>query len=172
MNSFGKLSPSTFRVVVVILVLLCWGTHDGMGQQSKPNLSGTWKLNSAKTEHPQWWRETRDYACVIEHSESKVSMTHISQSGNQTDFYLTDGKEHIARSPHHDEQLRAKAYWDGNTLVIESHREAGDFRVSVWTSRYELSQDGKTLQVSEHFLKSPSSDKPFDVFRTFEKQPK
>jgi hypothetical protein len=42
----------------------------------------------------------------------------------------------------------------------------------VWTRRYELSGDGKFLQVSGHFLKSSSSDEPFDVIRTFEKQPR
>ncbi|MBZ5721060.1 MAG: hypothetical protein LAO03_11830 [Acidobacteriia bacterium] len=173
MISFSSsLRPIPRIVVVVFLLLFCWDAHDGAAQQSKPNLSGTWKLNRAKTKRPPWWQETKDYSCVIKHSEPTISMTHIFEGGTETDFYLTDGKERMANSLHYDEQIRAKTYWVGNTLVIESHRERGGFLASVWTSRYELSEDGKILLESEHFLKSSSSDKPFDVFRTFEKQPR
>ena len=162
--------PSLSRVVVLLFLLFGWGASHGLAQASKPNLSGAWKLNGAKTRHPQWWHEIRDYTCVIDHSEPKITMTQISQRGHATEHYVTDGEERLALPPYEGDQLRAKAYWDGNTLVIEKHREWADHRDGVWTIRYELSTDGKTLYVSEHFLKSSYSDKPFDVFRTFERQ--
>ena len=173
MNSFGKGSSSTCQVLaIVFFLLLCGLGRDAAAQPPKPNLSGTWKLNGAKTQHPRWWHETRDYSLVIEQTEPKISIRRIAPGGNQTDSYLTDGKEHVTHLPRDGEELRAKTHWDGDTLVIESQRENGDFRTSIWTSRYELAQDGNTLRVSEHFLKSSSSNEPFDVIRTFERQPR
>jgi hypothetical protein len=122
--------------------------------------------------HPRWWHETKDYSCVIEAAGSKIWTTHIDQRGIETEVYFTDSKEHIASPLYKKDQMQAKTYWDGNILVVEKRREEGGLGGSVWTSRYELSGDGKFLQVSGHFLKSSSSDEPFDVIRTFEKQPR
>lgn len=112
----------------------------------------------------------RDYTCVIDDTGPRITVTNIYHGGRETEYYVTDGQERVALPDSHGIQLRAKAYWDGNTLVIEKRREGEDFGVSVYTMRYELSADGKILHVSEHFVKSPFFATPFDVFRTFEKQ--
>ena len=84
-----------------------------------------------------------------------------------TDFYVTDGKEHVAHSTYY-EQLRATAHWEGDVLVIENRLEEGNFQMTVWVSRYELSQDGTTLVVSEHLVKSVYRT-TFDRLLTYEK---
>ena len=168
-----SLSPFPRTLVVAFLLLLCWEIPDGDAQQAKPNLSGSWRLIPAKTVHPQWWHEMKDYSCVIKVDGPKISMTHIHQGGPiETEVYFTDDKEHLASPLNKEQQMRAKTHWDGNVLVIEKKRQAGASRARVWTNRYELSEDGKLLRVSGHYLKSPFSDKPFDVIWTFEKQPR
>lgn len=165
-SSRSLLSGIPPTLVVVFAFSLCWCADESAAQQSRPNLSGTWKLNRAKSRLRS--RHAVD-SCVIKHSDPRISMVRMSEAGRVTDFYVTDGKEHAAHSDNY-EQMRAKAHWDGNTLVIENRMEMGNFReVTVWVSRYELSIDGKTLVVSEHVVKS-SSGHDFDRLLTYEKQ--
>ncbi len=70
--------------------------------------------------------------------------------------YMTDGKERVARLSVLEGTMRAKTYWDSDTLVIEKH-QAIPFQTvgaSVSISRYTLSQDGKSLAITSHTDKS------------------
>ena len=72
-----------------------------------------------------------------------------------------------SRSPVAPETL-AKTHWDGDTLVIEKRQEIGPGG-SSWVSRYTLSQDGKTLAVTNNVNRS-SLSAAFDESLTYEKQ--
>ncbi len=166
MTSFRTFLPRIPLIAVLAFVFsLCCFADNGRPQQSKPNLSGTWKLNRAKSKlrpgHPvdSW---------SIKHSEPRISMVYMSAGGTVTDSYVTDGKEHVAHSEYY-EQLRARAHWEGNALVIENYLESGNFQMTVWISRYELSQDGAILVISKHLVKSPFRE-PFDELLTYDKQ--
>lgn len=166
MTSFRSFLLRISLIAVSVFVSsLCCFADDGKPQQSKPNLSGTWKLNRAKSKlRPGHAVDS----WLINHSEPRISMVYMSAGGSVTDSYVTDGKEHVAHSEYY-EQLRAKAYWEGNALVIENHLESGNFQMTVWVSRYELSQDGAILVISKHFVKS-SFREPFDELLTYDKQ--
>ena len=55
---------------------------------------------------------------------------------------MIDGKERVANRSTEDGVTRAKAYWDGDTLVIQKQQETDRGQVA-FVVRYTLSQDGK-----------------------------
>jgi len=64
--------------------------------------------------------------------------------------YVVDGKQHLSCSSQNS-MYQAKAYWDGETLVIEKEQQNGNNYPPLhnyWTSRYSLSSDGKVLAVN------------------------
>lgn len=167
MISSCSVSPTSRIAVVVLAFLFCWAASDTAAQQSKPNLTGTWKLNRGKSKLASQ-HGPGDDEYIIKHSEPRISIVHMFNGISETYFYVTDGKERVANVSDHEGQLRAKTYWDRDTLVIEK-RQDNDLRVSAWVSRYELSQDGSTLVVTQHVAKSSFSD-AFDELLTYEKQ--
>jgi hypothetical protein len=103
----------------------------------------------------------------IKHSEPQLLVEHMYSSGSiETSRYTTDGKECLP-NPEHREQL-AKAYWDGDTLVIEKHQETGQDRIT-WMFRYTLSQDGQSLAVTRHVTRN-SYSADIDESLVYEKQ--
>ena len=132
-------------------------------QQTKPNLTGTWKLNLTKSKLAPLHRAGSD-RYKIKHSEPRLEVEHTFDGRSETSSYVTDGKEHTSNSSWQDGETRAKTYWDGDTLVMERLRLG-----SSWTSRYMLSEDGKSLVVNHHVYKSSFSG-AFDESLTYEKQ--
>jgi hypothetical protein len=63
----------------------------------------------------------------------------------------------MANVPGQSAAIRCKAYWDGDTVVIDKNQDSGDFGTTSWTSRYSLSQNGKTLAIIEHVARSAFS---------------
>src|SRR5713226_6378521 len=89
--------------------------------QSKPNFSGTWKLNVAKSDFgPLPAPESR--TDVIEHSDPNLKDV-VSAQGAQgkQDFtanYTTDGKEVTNKMG--PREVKSTASWEGNNLVVNS----------------------------------------------------
>ena len=76
------------------------------------------------------------------------------QSPNSIDsnkyVYVVDGKLHVS-CVSQNSIYQAKAYWDGDTLVIEKEQRNRDHYPTIdnyWTSRYSLSSGGKVLAVN------------------------
>ena len=132
----------------------------GSSAQQQPNLSGTWTLDlSASKLAAQHRREHDTY--MIKMKEPRLQVTHVTDGKNEIFTYVIDGKERMANVPGQSAAIRGKAYWDGDTLVIEKNQDSGDFGTTSWTSRYSLSQNGKTLTIIEHVTRSAFSA-PFD----------
>jgi hypothetical protein len=91
-------------------------------------------------------------------------MKHMFSGRSEIYSYVTDGKERVANRSSQDGEMRAKTYWDSDTLVVEKH-QAG----VLWVSRYTLSQDGKCLAVT-HSVNKSSFSNAFDESLTYEKQ--
>jgi hypothetical protein len=167
-SSHPNLSTGACAIRVILAFLVFTSAGHASAQQAKPNLTGTWKLNASKSKlAPQHERGIDLYK--IKHSEPRVEMLHMFDGRSEPYFYLTDGKERIANRSEQDGDLRAKTYWDGDTLVIEKHQELGPGSGTVWTSRYTLSQDGQSLIVTQHFKKSSIGSVP-DEYLVYEKQ--
>ena len=105
-----------------------------------PDLSGTWKLNLAKSKLDKHETITSE-TLVITSADSYVEFRHTIDGKDYPQRYITDGKERpiaevVGRqvSPHLNTMVKAE--WQKSVLVIEvMHR----------TLRWTLSSDGRTL---------------------------
>ena len=137
------------------------------GNGGKPNFSGTWKMNVAKSDFgPMPAPDSR--TDVIEHNDPAMKIN-VSQKGGQGDVeavvnYTTDGKE-VTNTIAQREQ-KSTVVWQGSNLVVNSKFTVNDAEIttkSVWT----LSEDGKTLTQNIH-AESPMGE--IDLKWVFDKQ--
>ncbi len=130
-----------------------------------PNFSGSWMLNVAKSQYGQF-PAPEVMLRTVEMQGTQLSMK-TYQKGAQGEVttelkYTTDGKPTVNGAN------TGSAAWYGDTLVIESSREAQGARLTQRDS-WSLSPDGKTLTVSTK-VKLPNGE--FDVKQIFEKAPR
>lgn len=133
-------------VMAVVVLILCAGLA-----QAKPNFTGDWKANVAKSDYGQMPTPDKfDVKIVHNDPELKVATTIAGEFGEFTlDFaYTTDGKECANTSPMG--QSKSVLSWDGDVLVIES-KISGDNGEMTMSDRWSLSEDGKTLTMKRHF---------------------
>ena len=158
MNMFRKATFAVFAVVLFAASLVA---------QSKPNFSGTWKLNVSKSDFGPLPAPT-GRVDVIEHNDPalKVATTAENAQGKQsfTSNYTTDGKEAVnKRGP---QEAKSKITWDGSKLVMDTKATFGDQDVSI-KSVWSLSEDGKTLTQNVHLAAQMGEA---DQTQVFEKQ--
>jgi hypothetical protein len=138
------------KAIVAVLSVTAFATS--MFAQSKPNFSGTWKLNVTKSDFgPVPAPDTR--TDVIDHSDPALKVSTSVTGGPQgnmeaTSNYTTDGKE--ATNHMGPREVKATVVWDGPKLVVNAkttYQEAELGIKSIWI----LSDDGKTLTQNVHF---------------------
>ena len=134
---------------------------------SRPNFSGTWKLNVEKSDFgplPGPESETE----VIEHTDPTIKLA-VARKGpdgaqNYNLVLAIDGKEQVHKVG--DQDVKTTAQWDGSALVVLTKLMFQDNEVQI-KSNYTLSPDGKTVNVAAH-LSSPMGEA--DQKLIFEKQ--
>ncbi len=121
-----------------------------LAAQTKPNFSGTWKLNVDKSDFGPLPAPTSQ-TNVIEHNDPvlKVNSTGENAQGKQnvSSTFTTDGKEVVNKQG--PREVKSTVVWEGANLVVNSKFSFNDNDVtikSVWT----LSPDGKTLTQNAH----------------------
>jgi hypothetical protein len=153
------------KAIVAALSVTAFATS--MLAQSKPNYSGTWKMNIAKCDFgPLPAPDSR--TDVITHNDPALKID-VDSKGGQGDFagtlsYTTDGKE--ATNTMGPREVKSTLGWEGNHLVVNSKLMLNDAEItikSVWT----LSDDGKTLTQDAH-INSPMGE--LDTKGVFDKQ--
>lgn len=130
-----------------------------------PNFSGSWMLNTAKSQYGQF-PAPQVMIRTVQMQGTQLTMS-TYQKGAQGEVttelkYTTDGKPTVNGAN------TGSAVWYGDTLVIESSREAQGARLTQRDS-WSLSPDGKTLTVTTK-VKLPNGE--FDVKQVFEKTPR
>ena len=116
----------------------------------KPNFSGTWKFDLARSvlQIPQPDSTT----FVIDHREPllRISRTHVV--GDKADTFAldltTDGRE--VTLDRGELRLRARAYWDEDTLVFDSRLARGG-EEGTNVVRYALAEDEQSFAAEERF---------------------
>ncbi|MFB3902179.1 MAG: hypothetical protein ACE15E_01895 [Acidobacteriota bacterium] len=133
-------------LLAILLPALCASYVAG-----KPNFSGDWKLNAAKSDFGGMPVPTR-FEQKIAHNEPelKISFTFVGEFGEFTadSVYTTDGKECVNTSTMG--QSKSTVSWEGDALVVVTKMDMQGTEVTM-TNRYSLSEDGKTLTVQGHF---------------------
>jgi hypothetical protein len=119
--------------------------------QTRPNFSGEWKLNTAKSNFGQMPAPS-SLTQKIAHNDPDLKVQ-TAQTGDfdlNTDFsFTTDGKE-CQNSVGNDFHMTSTVTWQGDILVFDSKL---DFQGNAMTGtdKWSLSPDGKTLTVQRHF---------------------
>jgi len=131
----------------------------------KPNFSGEWKMNLAKSDFgpvPPPTMITRR----VTHAEPSLTIVEeqISALGDQntTRAYTTDGKEITFQA--NGAEVKSSATWDGATLVVIS---TVDVVALQFNDRMTMSEDGKVMTSVVH-VTSPQGDA--DITLVFERQ--
>ncbi len=116
---------------------------------AKPNFSGTWKMNVARSQPGAMAPDSR--TDIIDHKDPAIKES-ISASSSQGDWqmeisYTTDGKD--AKNTIMGGDFTTKAHWEGNALIVDTKGSTDNGDMTVH-GKYELSDDGKTLTKTTH----------------------
>jgi hypothetical protein len=143
-----------FRLCATALLALAFGFPQA---QAKPNFSGTWKLNAAKSDFGAM-PAPGERTDTIAHQDPdlKDSFTQRRPAGELAAEmkYSTDGKE--TTSSVGGIEIRTVAKWDGDDLTIAGKTQFNGADVML-NDRWSLSADGKTLTIKRH-VNSPMGE--------------
>jgi hypothetical protein len=141
---------SSARLVLgaLSLVFVLSAARTSFAQNSvPPDLSGTWKLNIAKSTPPKTFNLKKE-TIVITCSGQKIEIRYARWSSNS---YIADGKERPQQGTPAS-QFGQKAEWHGAVLMTEDIRYRNivgnpDFKLPPDDQKtyWRLSEDGQTL---------------------------
>jgi hypothetical protein len=124
---------------IALFCSLCWLA--ACTPAPPPTLSGVWKpLNAPDT--PSYTVEHREPELKVRTSHTATYTTDGSETCNVVDGYM----------------VCSKARWDGPMLRIDSTSNQ-DSVDTVWSERWSLAPDGKSLTIQQHW---ESSKRRFD----------
>ena len=147
--------PKVVALLFAVAVLAC-----ASFAQDKPNFSGTWILDVAKSDFGPVPGPTSETEKIEQNGQTiKISASAEGEQGKQqfTFTYVTDGKE-ITVSPdapaaHPAPEVTMQSIssaWEGATLVVHQKLLYGTEPVTG-VSRYTLSPDGNVLTVNSDY---------------------
>jgi hypothetical protein len=137
---------------------------------TKPDLSGEWKLNIDKSNFgpmPPPESETR----TINHADPTLNMKLVRVGGIgdvTTDLnYTTDGKEAVntIKTPNGDLEVKTTMTWEGKNLLEKSKLNLQGMDIAI-EGRWELSEDGKTLTLN---IKTSTPQGDFEGSQVYDK---
>jgi len=159
----GKMKK-TFLILLILLFTFSFCLY-----AQELNLTGTWKLDSEKSEFPDFGGmggrapQTRETTLIIGQEDNviKIETVTITQrgerkstitlviGGGETQVESTMGRrrptqEGVPAGPAPVTLAKAELSEDGNSLIITTTTQRGEFS-SITTSTYSLSEDGKIL---------------------------
>ena len=131
----------------------------------KPNYSGEWKMNAAKSSFGPMPAPS-SIVRKVTHSEPSLVIVEeqLSDLGaqNTTRKYTTDGKEMSFEAQ--GAEVTSSAVWDGAAIVVVSNVNVAGLQ---FVDRMTVSEDGKTLTSAVH-ITSPQGD--LDIKLVFDRQ--
>jgi hypothetical protein len=149
------------------LCLIAALTLSAVHAADKPNFSGEWNLNIAKSVFGIIPPPT-SFTRKITHAEPSITIADEQKGGtgdqSNTRTYTTDGKEITYQMNGAD--VKGAASWDGDALVIRSNADAGGITISI-NEKMTLAAGNKSLTVAVHIV-TPQGE--LDVTYIFEKQ--
>lgn len=118
---------------------------------AKPNLSGTWALDTSKSDFgPLPAPSSRTDTIDQTGSSIKISVSQTTEMGDMSfKLDLVDDGKTVYTWQIMGNDAKSTAHWEGSTLVTQTNAniQGGDMLV---VSHYQLGADGKTLTISGH----------------------
>lgn len=122
----------------------------------KPDFSGTWIFNPGKSALQIAAPDSTVF--VIDHREPLFRLSRTHTAGDNSDTFsldlTTDGKE--VTLDHGPMRLRARAYWEEDTLVFDAKVNRGGMECTN-VVRYSLAADLGSFVAEERFRSSALS---------------
>ena len=121
---------------------------------AKPNFTGDWKLNAAKSEFGQFPAPSSMTQKAAHDDPALKVATKMATDNGEFEFestYSTDGKE--TSNAFGPNAMKSVAKWEGETLAIQTKGQFGDSEVTI-QDKWELSADGKSITIRRHFTSS------------------
>src|SRR5207247_4084319 len=117
--------------------------------QTKPDFSGTWTLDTAKSDPPPQGRGGGGAGSVtIKQTGAELAVTSEGRQGPQTMTYKLDGSESTNQVMGRGgaQAVKSTAKWDGSSLVIDTTRDMNGTTVTTKEVR-RLDSGGKEMVV-------------------------
>jgi hypothetical protein len=140
-----------------------------MSSGSRPNLSGTWKLNIPKSNFGQIPPPASQVDTIVD-NEPSITITADQKGGmmgdsNNAETLSTDGKP--TSSPGMGgAAVASTTHWDGAALVVDSKTSFQGSDVTL-KDTYTVSADGNTLTEVTHVVSGMGN---FDITNVYDKQ--
>jgi hypothetical protein len=138
--------------------------------QDKPNLSGKWVLDTAKSDFGEL-PAPESQTNIIEHKDTDIKLTQTIRGqavpGGEASSerrYTTDRKEISNKVG--QQEVKSTCKWDGNQLVIDTKLETPS-GTTVIKDSWELTGGGKQMVVTRNF-KGPQGERTQKLY--FNKQ--
>ena len=134
--------------------------------QAKPDFSGTWTLDAAKSDPPPQGRGGGGGGggtMTIKQTATELSVQTEGRQGPQTMTYKLDGSESKNEQMGRGgaQTLVSKAKWDGSSLVIDTTREIQGMSITTHEVR-KLDNGGKEMKV-ETTIQTPQGEQKRNV---------
>ena len=148
-----------------LCVLVMFAAIGAAAAADKPNFSGEWKMNAAKSNF-SGLPAPSSIVRKVTHTEPSMVIVEEQQSDmgpqNTTRKYTTDGRPSSFEA--NGAEVVGTAVWEGNVLVVNSSVEGVGVK---FVDRMSLSEDGRTMTSAVH-IASPQGE--IDLSIVFEKQ--
>ena len=113
----------TRRLACALLVL--WSVSALAQEAPRPNFSGTWKLDKAKSSLQAPAPDTS--VLYIDHSDPRFLLTRAHVLDGEADLFrilvLADGKDDVKKWKDH--RIANRCRWEGDELILESRERLG-----------------------------------------------
>ena len=137
----NTMRTSLLSILGLILVIGLTAMAQGTGT----NLSGTWKMNPAKSKLPKV-PKIQSQTLVIVQDGLQIEFRHQTDGKESVENYTSDKTERVIREvPEAKSRIVGKAYWKGATFITETKAV---FTISSALDRYEMMDTKDSWTVS------------------------
>ena len=127
--------------------------------QSKPDFSGTWTMDAAKSDPaPQGRGGGGAGSQTIKQTATELSVQTEGRQGPQTMTYKLDGSKSTNKTMGRggEQTVESTAKWDGSSLVIETTRDMGG--MSITTKEVRRLDNGGKEMILEMTAQTPNGE--------------
>lgn len=172
-KSEGNYLKQILFILIMMLFVVPGSAQDKKDRsQPKPDFTGTWELDQARSTNSEGSRAKKSVRLTISHKEPELKiMRRANNDGkefNNDSVFYTDNRGETnpsvfqaglslggpSESSGKSEELKSKTKWDGDKVVSHSSIRYVVSGYSVFlnvTEKRELSSDGQTLTITTTF---------------------